>query len=92
MRALLDAVRRNTFPLAGGKVVTELPRPAAEPLARGWLARSLTFIERVGNALPHPGTLFALMAVLVVIVSAITAQLDIVVTHPGTLRRSGRSI
>jgi aminobenzoyl-glutamate transport protein len=64
--------------------VTELPRPAAEPVSRSWLARSLTFIERVGNALPHPGTLFALMALLVVIVSAITAQFDLVVEHPGT--------
>jgi aminobenzoyl-glutamate transport protein len=63
--------------------VTELPRPA-EPIRSGWLSRSLTFIERVGNALPHPGTLFALMALLVVVVSAITSQFDLVVTHPGT--------
>jgi aminobenzoyl-glutamate transport protein len=63
--------------------VTELPRPAA-PAGKGWLSRSLTVIERVGNALPHPGTLFAGMALLVVIVSAITAQFDLVVTHPST--------
>jgi aminobenzoyl-glutamate transport protein len=63
--------------------VTELPRPA-EPMRSSWLSRSLTFIERVGNALPHPGTLFAIMALLVVVVSAITAQFEIVVTHPGT--------
>jgi aminobenzoyl-glutamate transport protein len=63
--------------------VTELPRPAIEPPS-GWLSRSLTVIERVGNALPHPGTLFALMALLVVVVSGITAQFDLVVTHPGT--------
>jgi aminobenzoyl-glutamate transport protein len=41
-------------------------------------------IERVGNLLPHPGTLFALMALLVVILSAITAQFDLAVRHPGT--------
>jgi aminobenzoyl-glutamate transport protein len=63
--------------------VTELPRPAAEPQT-GWLGRSLTFIERVGNALPHPGTLFALMALGVVVISGITAQFDLAVTHPGT--------
>ncbi|MDQ3674357.1 MAG: AbgT family transporter, partial [Gemmatimonadota bacterium] len=39
---------------------------------------------RVGNALPHPGTLFALMALLVVVASGIAAQFDLVVTHPGT--------
>jgi aminobenzoyl-glutamate transport protein len=64
--------------------LTELPRPAADRPGRDWLGRSLTFIERVGNALPHPGTLFALMALLVILVSAITAQFDVVVTHPGT--------
>jgi aminobenzoyl-glutamate transport protein len=63
--------------------MTELPRPA-EPSRSGWMSRSLTFIERVGNALPHPGTLFALMALLVIVASAITAQFDLVVLHPST--------
>jgi aminobenzoyl-glutamate transport protein len=63
--------------------VTELPRPAVDP-NEGWMSRSLTFVERVGNALPHPGTLFALMALLVVVLSAITAQFELVVQHPGT--------
>jgi aminobenzoyl-glutamate transport protein len=55
-----------------------------KPARSGWLDRSLTIIERVGNALPHPGTLFALMALLVVVASGIAAQFDLVVTHPGT--------
>ena len=59
------------------------PQEAVEPQG-GWMDRALSFIERVGNALPHPGTLFALMALGVVIASAITAQFDLVVTHPGT--------
>jgi aminobenzoyl-glutamate transport protein len=50
----------------------------------GWLSRALGFIERVGNALPHPGTLFALMALLVVVASGIAAQFDLMVKHPGT--------
>ena len=48
------------------------------------LARALNFIERAGNLLPHPATLFALMAVGVVLLSAIAAAFDLVVTHPGT--------
>ncbi|HEX6904205.1 MAG TPA: AbgT family transporter [Thermoanaerobaculia bacterium] len=48
------------------------------------LPRILGVIERVGNALPHPGTLFALMALLVVVLSAIFARLDLSVLHPGT--------
>ena len=48
------------------------------------LSRFLTIVERGGNALPHPATLFALMAVLVIIVSAVAAQFDLSVVHPGT--------
>jgi aminobenzoyl-glutamate transport protein len=48
------------------------------------LSRFLGVIERGGNALPHPATLFALMAVTVVIISAVAAQFDLTVIHPGT--------
>jgi aminobenzoyl-glutamate transport protein len=41
-------------------------------------------IERGGNALPHPVTLFAALALLVVLVSALAARLDLAVTHPST--------
>jgi aminobenzoyl-glutamate transport protein len=47
-------------------------------------ARLLSLIERGGNALPHPATLFALMACLVIAVSWIAAQFELTVTHPGT--------
>lgn len=50
----------------------------------GLLARTLSFIERGGNALPHPATLFLLMALAVVLVSAVAAQFNLTVTHPGT--------
>ena len=49
-----------------------------------WMTVALGAIERVGNALPHPATLFALLAVLVVIVSGLAAQAGLEVTHPGT--------
>ncbi len=48
------------------------------------LSRSLGLIERGGNALPHPATLFAIMALLIIIISGIAAQFNLVVTHPGT--------
>jgi aminobenzoyl-glutamate transport protein len=44
----------------------------------------LSIIEKVGNALPHPATLFALFALGVVIVSGIVSAFDIEVIHPGT--------
>ena len=44
----------------------------------------LTTVERGGNALPHPGTLFAILAGVVVVVSAIAARTGLEVIHPGT--------
>lgn len=45
--------------------------------------RFLALIERAGNALPHPATLFLLFAVFVVILSGIVSFFDIEVIHPG---------
>jgi aminobenzoyl-glutamate transport protein len=55
--------------------------PTAAP---GALSRFLAIVERGGNALPQPATLFAGMALLIVIVSAVAAQLDLSAVHPGT--------
>jgi aminobenzoyl-glutamate transport protein len=46
--------------------------------------RFLDVVEKVGNILPHPATLFALFALSVIILSEIAAQLDLSVIHPGT--------
>ena len=44
----------------------------------------LGMIEVGGNALPHPATLFAIMALLAIIASGITSLFDLSVIHPGT--------
>jgi aminobenzoyl-glutamate transport protein len=41
-------------------------------------------IERIGNALPDPVTLFLLLAVLVILISAIAAAANLSVVHPAT--------
>ncbi|MBC7909171.1 MAG: AbgT family transporter [Pyrinomonadaceae bacterium] len=46
--------------------------------------RFLSFIEKAGNILPHPATLFVILALFVVVLSAITAGLGVSVIHPGT--------
>jgi len=46
--------------------------------------RFLSTIEKVGNALPEPTTLFALLALAVIVISGITSLFDIEVVHPGT--------
>jgi len=51
---------------------------------RGAIDRFLDVVERVGNALPDPTTLFALLALAVVVLSGIAAQFDLAVAHPTT--------
>ncbi|MFD1038907.1 AbgT family transporter [Virgibacillus byunsanensis] len=50
---------------------------------KGLFQRFLDGIESLGNKLPHPVTLFAILALLVVALSAILAPLGISVDHPG---------
>ncbi|UCF38879.1 MAG: AbgT family transporter [Acidobacteriota bacterium] len=50
----------------------------------GLLDRFLALVERIGNALPHPATLFALFAAIVVLLSWVFNSLEIAVAHPGT--------
>ncbi|MCH8553974.1 MAG: AbgT family transporter [Schleiferiaceae bacterium] len=50
----------------------------------GFVNRFLYYVEKIGNALPHPATLFAAFAALVIVISWIAAQFDISVIHPGT--------
>jgi aminobenzoyl-glutamate transport protein len=51
---------------------------------KSFFYRALDFIEYVGNKLPHPATLFALFAFLVIVFSRVFAQFDLAVTHPST--------
>ncbi|MCD4746554.1 MAG: AbgT family transporter, partial [Bacteroidales bacterium] len=50
----------------------------------GIFQRMLNWTERVGNALPHPATLFALFALAALVFSAIGYALGWEVVHPGT--------
>ena len=50
----------------------------------GIFQRMLNWTERIGNALPHPGTLFALFALATLVFSAIGYALGWEVIHPGT--------
>lgn len=51
---------------------------------KGMIARMLGAIERVGNKLPHPGTLFAIFAVGIVFLSGIASLFNVTAVHPGT--------
>jgi len=59
--------------------------------ARGWFTRFLDVVERLGNLLPHPVTLFALFALGVIVVSGIAGWLDLSVVDPRPEGARGRS-
>lgn len=56
--------------------------PTSTPRKGSFIARFLTAVEWLGNLLPHPVTLFALFALAIVIISAITAALGVAVEDP----------
>jgi aminobenzoyl-glutamate transport protein len=58
--------------------------PASPKRKVSFTDRSLRFIEKVGNALPDPATLFLLLAFLVMLVSLFVYLGGVSVTHPGT--------
>lgn len=46
--------------------------------------RTLDFVEKIGNLLPHPTSLFALFALSVIILSGVMAAFEFSAIHPGT--------
>lgn len=64
---------------------TTKPKTEAELRAKdSFLNRFLSIIEKAGNILPHPATLFVILALFVIVLSAITAGMGVSVIHPGT--------
>jgi aminobenzoyl-glutamate transport protein len=59
-------------------------RKAGSVHTRGAVNRFLDVVERIGNALPDPTTLFALLALAVVLLSGLAAQFELAVAHPTT--------
>ncbi len=58
---------------------------------KGPFARFLGAVEFLGNLLPHPVTLFAVLSALVLVVSAIAVLLDVQVADPRPVGAAGRA-
>lgn len=56
----------------------------------GWFARFLATVEWLGNLLPHPITLFALLSVFIVVLSGVLGYFDIAVADPRPEGAKGR--
>ncbi len=50
----------------------------------GFIGRMLSTVERVGNKLPHPATLFAMFAGAIIVISWIASIFQVTAIHPGT--------
>ncbi len=53
-------------------------------MKKSFFSRFLDRIEAVGNRLPHPATLFALMALFVIVLSGVASLCGLEATHPIT--------
>lgn len=51
---------------------------------KGIVTYFLALVERVGNALPHPATLFATLSALVLVLSWVFSRMGVTVIHPST--------
>lgn len=76
-------VRTTGKPMNEEEIDTSID-PAKELSKMPLVYRILGRIESLGNKLPHPAVLFVILAVLVVILSAITTFYGTSVIHPGT--------
>jgi aminobenzoyl-glutamate transport protein len=61
-----------------------MPDNTVKTLRGRMFDRFLNGVERVGNALPHPATLFGIFALLILILSAVASLFDWNALHPGT--------
>lgn len=57
----------------------------------GWFNRFLATVEWLGNLLPHPVTLFALLSLFIIILSGVLGYFDVSVADPRPEGAKGRS-
>ncbi|MFM7750556.1 MAG: AbgT family transporter [Opitutaceae bacterium] len=66
-----------------------MDHPAEPAPARTFFQRQLARVERLGNLLPHPATLFLLLAALMVVLSWLLSIAGVGVEHPVTHKTVG---
>lgn len=57
---------------------------------KGFIVRALDRVERVGNALPDPATLFVILALVTVVASYFLAKAGVFVTYEGFNGETGK--
>ncbi len=59
-----------------------MPLPKINKFFKKIFLKSLDYIEIVGNRLPHPATIFAMLAGIVILISTITYWMGVSAVHP----------
>lgn len=67
------------------------PPSSPEQKQSGWFVNFLNVVERLGNLLPHPITLFAMFCAAVVVISGVAGYFELTVIDPRPEGASGRS-
>ncbi|MGC9363432.1 MAG: AbgT family transporter [Fidelibacterota bacterium] len=68
----------------GQGLLKRIFRRKRDPNKRPFSLRALDVIEKIGNKLPHPATLFAIFALLTLVFSYIIDRMGATAIHPGT--------
>lgn len=68
----------------GQGLLRRIFRRKRDPNKRPLSLRALDVIEKIGNKLPHPATLFAIFALLTLVFSYIIDRMGATAIHPGT--------
>jgi len=66
-------------------------KPASPGKSGGWFSRFLAAVEWLGNLLPHPVTLFAILIVVVMVASALGEAFGLSVQDPRPVGAPGRT-
>ena len=86
-----NEVTMTEFPDSDQTVAEDVHLPPAPQPPTGWFARFLRAVEWLGNLLPHPVTLFAIFAVLVLVASGVAEYFGVAVADPRPAGSGGRS-
>ncbi len=78
----------NTTPPNNGAPPSNTPQDLA---SSGAFVKFLNIVERLGNLLPHPITLFAMFCLAVIALSGIAGYFELTVADPRPIDSSGRS-
>ncbi|SHI81252.1 AbgT family transporter [Lutispora thermophila] len=66
------------------------PETSNENKKKGFIMRALDGVEKVGNALPDPATLFVVLTLITIVVSFICAKAGVSVTYKGYNSATGK--